>query len=131
MISSSSMKKVVGFLALITVMVPSFAFAYSAGFVFDFKHQLTSKNYCTMGPDVKIQLEVASKSKAGSNYPIKVTLYRKGIVFDDKLSTQSYPSDIGKSTTKTWSGVGKATYYFIMNKENDGVTYRGTGRIFD
>ena len=125
-------KKGVTSLVLVGALaLPTAALASSYGFIYDFKHELTSTSKTIRDTD-NVAVYTNTTSWTGSKLAddeIKIELHRVNFWSVEYISYKNfyrYGEDTGK-----WAGVGKGDYRVILKKAQDGQYLQGSGSIYN
>lgn len=129
---SIKLKKGIASLILVGALVlPTTALASSYGFIYNFKHELTSTSK-TVRDTGNVAVYTNTTSWTGSklaNNTFKVELHRVNFWSVEYISYKNF-NRYGSSTGK-WSGVGKGDYRVILKKAQDGQYLIGSGKIYN
>ncbi|KPN14596.1 hypothetical protein AKG37_05880 [Bacillus australimaris] len=94
-------------------------------FTFEFKHQLTSRNWSLKGKNIKISTTSDTYGQKGS---FKIELYRKTGWFSSKyVGVKSFTKE--GTTTNVYSNKTSGDFYMIFKKAQSSVYTGGHGRI--
>ncbi|GMX67545.1 hypothetical protein Elgi_68190 [Paenibacillus elgii] len=119
----------VGLIGSLTLSLPFTVFASSYDIEYEFKVERQGSTRSFSGSDMKLTTN-SSASRCDHCYNYwTAKLYRDNNwpIKDDFIGEDNLPRQ-GYGSTK-WSNVGSGDYYLMLNKANDGIEVKGTGKM--